>query len=432
MSEPLRSRLESRDARVCVFGQGYVGLVVSMRASEAGFDVVGFEPDPTRAASLQAGVSYVEDVPDDVLRAAIDRGYRPTNDPEDIAGYDVAVLSVPTPLQDGAPDLSFIESAGRTAAKHLTPGALVVLESTTYPGTTDELLGPILEEVSGLTRGRDFLLGYSPERIDPGNKAYGLHNTPKVVAGTDDASTDAVATFFGTFVEEVVRAPGCGEAELTKIIENTYRHVNIALINEVAMFAHALNIDVNAAIDAAASKPFGYSPFRPGPGVGGHCLPVDPSYLSWRVKTSLGENFRFIELANDINEHMPHYIVRRVTMSLNRDRKAVNGSRILVYGVTYKPNVSDTRETPASGLIQQLLDLGAEVTAVDSHLSDAKEFAGAPVVGHADDELLSRCDLALIVTGHDDVDYHRVATLSPRVLDTPNRTPREVTSVERL
>ena len=367
-----------------------------------------------------------------MLRAALDRGYRPTADPDDLDGFDVAVISVPTPLHEGQPDLSYIEAAGELAGAHLQPGALVVLESTTYPGTTEELLGPLLAEVSGLTLGEDFLLGYSPERIDPGNPNFGLHNTPKVVAGIDERSTAAVETFFGAFVDKVVTVPGCGEAELTKIIENTFRHVNIALINEIAMFAHDLRIDVNAAIDAAATKPFGFMPFRPGPGVGGHCLPIDPSYLSWRVKTSLGENFRFIELANDINDHMPHYVVRRITARLNCDRKAVNGSRILVLGVSYKPNVGDIRETPATAIIEQLLALGAEVTAVDPFVTDRTTFADATLRAEADQEMLSSCDLVVVLTGHDKIDYDEVVALASRVLDTCNRITTQHPHVEVL
>ena len=432
LSAALIARLRDREARIAVLGQGYVGLVVAMRASEAGFDVVGLEPDPDRAAALRDGRSYVEDVPDDVLRAALDRGYHPTSDVDDLAGYDVAVISVPTPLLDGAPDLSFIEEAGRYAGRHLSRGALVILESTTYPGTTEEMLGPLLQEVSGLTPGSDFLLGYSPERIDPGNPNFGLANTPKVVAGIDEGSGDAVEAFFGSFVAKTVRVSGCGEAELTKIIENTFRHVNIALVNEVAMFAHDLGIDANEAIDAAASKPFGFMTFRHGPGVGGHCLPIDPSYLSWRVRTSLGESFRFIELANDINAHMPHYVVRRVGAMLNTDRKAVNGANIVVIGVSYKANVGDTRETPAAPVIQQLIGLGAHVTAVDRFADEADGFAGAAVRCKADDELLTGCDLAVVLTDHDGVDYGRVARLAPRVLDTRNCVPLSEGAVERL
>jgi UDP-N-acetyl-D-glucosamine dehydrogenase len=428
----LLAKLEDRTARIAVLGQGYVGLVVSMRASEAGFEVVGLEPDEDRANLLAKGISYIEDVPNDVLQAAIDRGYQPTADPDGIAGYDVAVISVPTPLREGLPDLSYIESAGSIAGEHLTPGSLVILESTTYPGTTTELLGPMLEELSGLKAGEDFLLGYSPERIDPGNPEFGLHNTPKVVAGIDAASTAAVDAFFGAFVGRTVVVSGTGEAELTKIIENTFRHVNIALINELAMFAHGLSIDVNEAIDAASTKPFGFMPFRPGPGVGGHCLPVDPSYLSWKVRTQLGESFRFIELANDINAHMPHYVVQRVTAALNAERKAVNGARVLVLGVSYKPNVGDTREAPAIPVIEQLVGLGAIVTAIDPHVDGSPQFAGVHLRPDVDEDLLRTCDLVLLLTDHDELDYEQIAKLAPKVLDTRNRFDRGSDTVERL
>jgi UDP-N-acetyl-D-glucosamine dehydrogenase len=431
---PLLDRIDDRTATVAVVGQGYVGLVVSMRASEAGFPVIGLEVDQARAQRLVDGDSYIEDVPAEVLRAALDRGYRPTSDPSDLEGVDVAVISVPTPLSDGIPDLSYIESAGRMVASHLRPGALVILESTTYPGTTEELLGPILEQGSGLRIGDDLLLGYSPERIDPGNPAFGLHNTPKIVAGVDEPSLAAVDAFFSTFVEQTVPVTGCGEAELAKIIENTFRHVNIALVNELAMFANGLGVDVNEAIGAAATKPFGFMRFTPGPGVGGHCLPIDPTYLSWRIKRSLGESFRFIELANDVNEHMPHYVAGRITAALNRDAKAVNGSRILVLGVSYKPNVGDARETPATPMIAQLVELGAEVIAVDPHVDPAVDLGhlDAKLVADLDESLLATSDLAVIITDHDAFDYEMVVRAAPRVLDTRDRIPGRHDHVERL
>jgi UDP-N-acetyl-D-glucosamine dehydrogenase len=430
----LLDRIRDRSAKIAVIGQGYVGLVVSMRASEAGFPVVGLEVDETRAERLKAGDSFVEDVPDEVLRAALDRGYHPTSDPSSLEGFDVAVISVPTPLREGLPDLSYIESAGAMASEHLRPDTVVILESTTYPGTTEELLGPILEAGSGLTAGTDFSLGYSPERIDPGNPQFGLHNTPKVVSGIDEASLAAVDAFFGTFVEKTVPVSGCGEAELAKVLENTFRHVNIALVNELAMFAAGLNIDVNESIAASATKPFGFMKFTPGPGVGGHCLPIDPTYLSWRVKRSLGESFRFIELANDVNEHMPRYVAGRVTAALNRDSKAVNGARIVILGISYKPNVGDARETPASPLIGQLGDLGAEVIAVDPHVDEAVELGHprAKLVAGYDDELLAGCDLAVIVTDHDAFDYERIVRAAPRVLDTRDRIRTRHAHVERL
>jgi UDP-N-acetyl-D-glucosamine dehydrogenase len=319
------------------------------------------------------------------------------------------------------PDLSHVEAAAAAVGAHLQRGACVVLESTTYPGTTEELVAPILEGASGLVAGRDFLLGYSPERIDPGNPTYGLANTPKVVSGIDEASLAAVDAFYSTFVAQTVPVSGCGEAELSKIIENTFRHVNIALVNELAMFATELGVDVMESLRASATKPFGFMRFQPGPGVGGHCLPIDPTYLSWRVKQSLGESFRFIELANDVNSHMPHFIARRATAVLNDVRKPVKGSRIVVFGVSYKPNVGDAREAPSLPLIQALVGLGAEVTAVDPLVRPpvALLHANARLVTAVD--LASEpCDLAIVVTDHDAFDYDAIAAL-PLVLDTRNR-----------
>lgn len=429
----LLNRIADRSAKVAIVGQGYVGLVVAMRASEAGFPVVGFEVDERRAKRLENADSYIEDVPDEVLRAALDRGYLPTSDASAVGGFDVAVITVPTPLREGNPDLSFIESAGAMVADYLTPGACVILESTTYPGTTEELLAPILEQRSGLVAGSDFLLGYSPERIDPGNPAYGLHNTPKVVSGIDDASRDAVDAFYSAFVERTVPVAGCGEAELSKVIENTFRHVNIALVNELAMFAADLGIDVNEALDASATKPFGFMKFTPGPGVGGHCLPIDPTYLSWRVKRSLGESFRFIELANDVNEHMPHYVARRVTAALNRQSKAVNGSKIVILGLSYKPNVGDARETPSLPLLRILCESGAEVTAVDPYVDPEEvELNGVPLRRELDRDLLASADLVVVITDHDDFDYDLIAETSPLILDTRARIPGQRANVERL
>ena len=332
--------------RLVLMGQGYVGLPVAMRAVARGYSVVGFDTDEARVKRLNAGESYVEDVPDAVLQEALatDR-YRATTVERDCAGFDVAVITVPTPLREGVPDLSYIEASARMLGRYLRPGATVVLESTTYPGTTEELVKPILEEMSGLLAGPDFHLGYSPERIDPGNPQWGFVNTPKVVSGIDEASLAAVDAFYASLVDRTVPVAGAKEAELTKLLENTFRHVNVALVNELAMFADDLGIDVWSAIDAASTKPFGYMRFTPGPGVGGHCLPIDPSYLSWRVRRSLGHTFRFVELANDVNDHMPDYVVRRLTYGLNRRRKPVNGSRVLLLGLAYKRNTSDSRES---------------------------------------------------------------------------------------
>ncbi len=432
MTTDLLTSIADRSARVAVLGQGYVGLVVSMRASEAGFGVVGLEVDVDRAKRLAAGESYIEDVDGDTLRAALDRGYRPTADPADLAEFDVAVISVPTPLRDGTPDLTFIEDAARMLAPHLRPGALVVLESTTYPGTTAELLGPTLAEHApgDLEPGRDFLLGYSPERIDPGNTSFSLHNTPKIVAGIDAASLAATEAFFSAFVETVVPVSGTGEAELAKLIENTFRHVNIALVNEIAMFAGDLGIDAFEAIEAAATKPFGFMKFLPGPGVGGHCLPIDPTYLSWRVKRHLGESFRFIELANDVNAHMPHYVARRIQHALNGQRKSVNGATVVVLGVAYKRGVGDIREAPALSLMDELRSLGAEVVPVDPHVP---EGAVPGLRDSAPADLLRGCDIVVIVTDHDEFDYEEVVGHAPLVLDTRHRLRgTDSPNVERL
>jgi UDP-N-acetyl-D-glucosamine dehydrogenase len=407
--------------RLVVVGQGYVGLPLAMRAAEVGFRVVGFDVDASRIKLLEAGESPVEDVGDEQLRAALDAGaYLPTADPARLAGFDVAVISVPTPLTGGSPDLSFIEAAARVLAPALSAGATVVLESTTYPGTTEELVLPILEDGSGLVAGTDFHLGYSPERIDPGNTEYHLENTPKVVSGIDEASLGAVRSFYDRLVETTVPVSSPREAELTKLLENTFRHVNIALVNELAMYAHDLGIDVWEAIDAASTKPFGYLRFTPGPGAGGHCLPIDPSYLSWRVRESLGVPFRFVELANDVNDHMPDYVVRRVTTALNQRRLAVNGQRILLLGLAYKRNTGDARESPSRRIADLLVDLGADVLVADPHVDDRHLPTGATRVD-ATPELAASCTAVVLLVDHDAFDLDAIAEQAPYLLDTRHR-----------
>jgi nucleotide sugar dehydrogenase len=403
--------------RAVVLGQGYVGLPVAVRAVLGGYDVLGFEVDPAKVEALNEGRSHVEDISDDQMAELIATGrYRASADTADLAGFDVAVISVPTPMGEGVPDLSFIESAAATLAPHVRAGSTIVLESTTYPGTTEELVGPILEAGSGLRVGADFHLGYSPERIDPGNATWRLENTPKVVSGVDAASLAAVQGFFDDLIETTVPVSGTREAELTKLLENTFRHVNIALVNELAMFAKDLGIDVWEAIDAASTKPFGYMRFTPGPGVGGHCLPIDPSYLSWQVERSLGQTFRFVELANDVNEHMPDYVVRRVQALLNEHRKAVNGSRVLIYGLAYKANTSDARETPSRPIVTQLHGLGAEVQLADPHVP-AHQFPteAKQVDGTAAD--LAAADLVLYLVDHADFDRDAITSAGVPVLD---------------
>jgi len=415
----LLSRLADRTARVVVMGQGYVGLPVAMRASAVGFPVVGFEVSNDRVKALQAGQSYVGDVSDAELQAALAAGYLPTTDTGDLAGFDVAVISVPTPLHDGLPDLSFIEQAGETLARFLRPGCCVILESTTYPGTTEELLAPILEAGSGLRRGQ-YAIGYSPERIDPGNATYGLVNTPKVTSGVDAASLAAVDGFFAALVDRTVPVGSPAEAELVKLLENTFRHVNIALVNELAMFARELGVDVWRAIDAASTKPFGYMRFTPGPGVGGHCLPIDPSYLAWRVKQHLGHTFRFVELANDVNEHMPDYVHRRVTELLNRQRKSVNGSRVLLLGLAYKRGTSDWRESPSVGVAERLEASGAEVVFCDPYIAEVNaQHVPHPLVPFMP-ETLAAADLVVVLVDHPEFAPDVIAEHARLVFDTKN------------
>ena len=408
--------------RLVVVGQGYVGLPLAMRAVEVGHHVVGYDIDDARVKSLGDGVSYVEDVPHAVLAGALRSGrYEAHSEPNRCAGFDVAVITVPTPLRDGAPDLSCIEMAGRMLAPLVRPGATVILESTSYPGTTEELLAPLLASGSGLVPGVDFCLGYSPERIDPGNRQWTFATTPKLVSGVNATSLRAVQDFYETMVLRTVPVSGTREAELAKLLENTFRHVNIALVNELAMFAKDLDIDIWQSIEAAASKPFGFLSFSPGPGVGGHCLPIDPSYLSWRVKRTLGRPFRFVELANDVNDHMPDYVVQRLIMGMNRRQKAINGSRILLLGLAYKRNTGDARESPALHVADRLLSLGAAVYGADPHV----------VEGHTDGRMsrvecmeeIDEADAVVILTDHDAFDFQAVVARARYILDTRHCVP---------
>lgn len=407
--------------KLVVVGQGYVGLPLALRAAGRGFRVVGLDLDEQRIRSLQEGRTFVEDVSDASLSSALrNHRYVPTTDSRQCAGFDVAVIAVPTPLVEGAPDLSAIRAASRILARYLRPEATVILESTTYPGTTEEVVGPILTEGSDLMPGIDFHLGYSPERIDPGNKAYPFWKIPKVVSGVNERSLEEVDAFYSEIVTTTVRVSSPRVAEMTKLLENTFRHVNIALVNELAMFAYDLDIDIWEVVDAASTKPFGFMRFVPGPGVGGHCLPIDPSYLSWRVMRSLGRSFRFVELANDVNAHMPDYVVARIAESLNRRRRPVNGSRILLLGLSFKPNTADDRESPAHMVASQLLNAGAEVLAFDEHVGPncldprIRRVALTP-------EEVGAADLVVVMTDHDDVPYEMVAAEAAAVLDTRHR-----------
>jgi UDP-N-acetyl-D-glucosamine dehydrogenase len=407
--------------RLAVIGQGYVGLPLSMLAVDAGYDVIGVDVDLSRIKRLRECHSYVDDIGEGQLRAALESGrYLPTEDYAATAGFDIAVITVPTPLRERSPDLSFVIAAATSLAGYLRPGKLVILESTTYPGTTEDIMRPILEQGSGLVAGRDFALAYSPERVDPGNTIWPMSATPKVVAGIDAAALAAVQDFYRKLVSEVVPVSSLRTAELTKLLENTFRHVNIALTNEFAIFARELGIDMWEVVNAAATKPFGFMPFYPGPGVGGHCLPIDPTYLSWHVQQATGRRFRLIELANDINEQMPDYVVRRVEHGLNQLGRSVSGAQILILGVAYKKNSSDARESPATRIVHSLVALGAQVGVVDTLVAAWHLPEEAVRVRLTADEARS-ADAVVLLTDHDDVDYGLVEREARWILDCRNR-----------
>ncbi|MER6949480.1 nucleotide sugar dehydrogenase [Nonomuraea sp. NPDC005983] len=402
---------------LAVIGLGYVGMPLAKEAVAAGLRVIGVDVDPRKVDALNAGQSYIDDLSDADLEHMLANGFSATLDESVLAKSNTIVICVPTPLdEDHRPDLSAVEGATKSVARNLSKGTLVVLESTTWPGTTDEVARPLLEN-SGLVAGEDFYLAFSPERIDPGNPKFGLRNTPKVVGGYTMTCRDRATAFYGQFIEQVVPVSGTREAEMAKLLENTYRHVNIALVNEMAIFCDELGIDLWESIEAASTKPFGFQKFLPGPGVGGHCIPVDPSYLSYTVR-KLGYPFRFVELAQEINERMPSYVVARVQRLLNRHKKAVNGAKVVMLGVTYKPDIADERETPALPVARALLELGAELSYADPHV---KEWSvdGTPVPRQEDlAEAVVDADVTLLLQQHAAFDLDMVEAKARLVLDT--------------
>jgi nucleotide sugar dehydrogenase len=413
-----------------IVGLGYVGLPLAQEACRSGLRVVGLDTDPSVVSGLSTGLSHIDDIDSVDLAKMARAGFLATTDSSCIRGSDVVVICVPTPLdEDGTPDLGAVKAATTAVSEHLQPGSLVILESTTYPGTTEDIVRPILEAGSGLAAGTDFWLAYSPERIDPGNPEWGLRNTPKVVGGLTPACTEQAVQFYDQIVDTVVPTVGTREAELAKLLENTYRHVNIALMNEMAVFCHELGIDLWAGIEAAKTKPFGFEAFYPGPGVGGHCIPIDPNYLSWVVR-SVGYRFRFVELAEEISARMPAYVAQRVQDLLNVDKKPVNGSVVLLLGVTYKANVSDQRETPARPLAACLSAMGAEVRYFDPH-ADTFTFNGRELVGEDDlEEALGKADLGILVQAHNEIIESGALSRAVRILDT--RGVLSGDNVERL
>lgn len=420
--------------KLVVIGLGYVGLPLVEAAVDAGFAVTGLDVSTRVVDGLNAGRSHVDDLSDATIARLLAAGFSATTDAAVLASADIAVICVPTPLaEDGGPDLRAVMSATSFVADHLHQGMLVILESTTYPGTTDEEVRPMLE-ARGLIAGKDFHLAFSPERIDPGNPIYGMQNTPKVVGGHTPACTDAAAAFYGAFVETVVRARGTREAEAAKILENTFRHVNIALMNEMARFCHELDIDLWDVIDAAKTKPFGFMAFYPGPGVGGHCIPIDPNYLSYKVRAQLGYPFRFVELAQEINNTMPAYTVSRIADLLNDYGKALNGAQVLLLGVTYKPDISDQRETPSTPVAEHLVAKGAKVSFHDPHVDTWHLKSGnldrVPDLNRA----LADADIVVLLQAHSAYDVAALASGSRAFFDTrgATRTLTESASVTRL
>lgn len=417
--QALAQRIDDRTATVAVIGLGYVGLPLAVAAAQAGFEVIGFDTEAERVAALARGASHVLDIDPADLATELSSGrFRPTTDPQALGQADVAVICVPTPLRNELPDMTFIENAGRAIAAGLTRGRLVILESTTYPGTTEEYLRAILE-TSGLLAGEDFWLGFSPERIDPGNPEYQLANVPKIVGGLDGASTALMAAFYGCFIGKIVRVSSPRAAEMAKLLENTYRHVNIALINEIALLCHGLGVDVWEVIDAAASKPFGFQAFYPGPGWGGHCIPVDPAYLSWRVR-QMHQTAHFIDLAREVNERMPVYVAQRVGDALNEEGRSLKGSTLLILGVAYKADVADLRESPALNIISRLKRSGANVSYHDPYLASITLDSGPMSSVTLDIERLEAADLVVIITNHSSYDWETITRHARLILDTRN------------
>lgn len=406
------------ESTVAVIGLGYVGMPVALEAVRAGLLVTGFDVSEKVVRELNAGHAHIDDLSDHDVQFMLGGGFQASSDPGCLADAKTIVICVPTPLsKDLGPNLEAVEAAGRSVAGNLRVGQLIILESTSYPGTTQEVLQPILES-TGLKAGDDFALAYSPERIDPGNKDFQLRNTPKVVGGLTEKCTKRAADFYGLLVNEVVVASGVKEAEMTKLLENTYRHINIALVNEMAQFCSELQIDLWESIRCAKTKPFGFSAFYPGPGVGGHCIPIDPNYLSHQVQSRLGYSFRFVELAQEINAGMPGYVTRRLQDILNDRAKPVRNSNVALLGVTYKADIADQRESPAFDIARILLEMGARVSYYDPHI-EGWAVDGINIPSHPSlPEGLAKSDVCILVQGHSLFDRELLGSSTTPILDT--------------
>lgn len=419
--QELLNRIQDRTAKLSVVGMGYVGLPLAVEFAEAGFSVIALDVDERKVALFNRGESYIDDVPSERLKPLIESGKLiATTDYAKLRDIDTISICVPTPLRNSKdPDMSYIIQAVDSISEVTGKGQLVVLESTTYPGTTEEIIRPRFEH-NGLVIGENVFIAFSPERIDPGNPIYGVRNTPRVVGGITLNCTEVATALYSTSVDHVVPVSSPTSAEMVKLLENTFRAVNIGFVNEIALMCDKLNIDVWEVINAAATKPFGFMPFYPGPGLGGHCIPVDPHYLSWKLKT-LNYTARFIELASEINTSMPFYVVDKITDALNDDAKAVRGSKIVVLGVAYKPNVDDVRESPALDIIELLRQKGGDVIYHDPHVPSLK-LEGDNIMESCDYSLslLQDADCVVIITNHDSYDWQEVLNHSSLVVDTRN------------
>ena len=429
----LRRRILNREANVAILGQGYVGISLACAAASEGFPVVGIDVDPVRVDELRRGELGVSGVAPDLFRAGVASNRMSfTTSPEDSADADVILICVPTPLRDGTPDLTFVDNASTEVANVLRPGTLVVLESTTYPGTTDERVRRVLES-NGLMASRDFLLAYSPERIDPGNEEFGLRNTPKVVGGCTPEATGMTSLFYSQLVDKVVTMSSAAAAELAKLLENTFRHVNVGLVNELAMLCHEMRIDVWEVVDAAATKPFGFMPFYPGPGVGGHCIPLDPAYLAWQVRRDVGRRFRILEQAEDVNALAPAYVTDRISEALNERARAVKGASVFVLGASYKADVGDLRESPSLKVIERLQRRGARVGYHDPYVPVLSTPVGILHRTALTHRAIAGADCVALLTPHSAYDLGWIADTARLVFDARNAYgPDRRPNVERL
>ena len=397
---------------LAVIGLGYVGLPLAIEAANNKLKVAGYDINESVVDNLNKSTSHVEDITDKVLQDALSKDFLITADSSVLGESEFIVISVPTPLTDYQPDLSYVEAATKSISENLTKGQIIILESTTYPGTTLEIVKPILEKNSNLVAGEDFLLGYSPERIDPGNKEWTFKNTPKIVSGINEKSLKKISEFYNSIIDEVVEVSGTREAEMVKLIENTYRQVNIAMVNELAILSNMLDIDIWEVVDAAKTKPFGFQSFRPGPGVGGHCIPIDPKYLSFKTR-QIGQPVRFVELAQEINNSMPNYVISRISELMNRKEKLLKNSKILILGVAYKKDIGDTRESPAIDIIESLLEKSAEVSFYDPYV-DELIVNKERILKEQDLESISNYDMVIIHTPHTSfskIDFENIKSL---------------------